>query len=203
MPTPSTFEDHRKQATLCYSDDQPARSTSGCGGTNQTSLPPPIDDPFRIEVKVPEGFHKARATGCSPGNRASPPCRSRRRSPPAKPAYVSRAETVPDPGHGIRAMSTKSPTRARGFDPACVEAALPEPRRTGAASNFLSIFCNQCCQVKMEAAPVRLGSQRAASTQHWMAASAALASSSCYFCMCCSRCLRAGAAGRVYLRDRR
>lgn len=25
-------------------------------------LPPPIDDPFRIEVKIPEGFHKARAT---------------------------------------------------------------------------------------------------------------------------------------------
>ena len=25
-------------------------------------LPPPIDDPFRIEVKVPDGFHKARAT---------------------------------------------------------------------------------------------------------------------------------------------
>src|SRR5258708_1847815 len=50
----------------------------------------------------------------------------------------------------------------------CVEAALPEPRRRGAASNSLSVSRGISVQTKMEAAPVRLGSQRAASTHDWL-----------------------------------
>jgi hypothetical protein len=51
----------------------------------------------------------------------------------------------------------------------CVEAALPEPKRRGAASNSLSADCKISVQTKMEAAPVRLGSQRAASTHRSIA----------------------------------
>src|SRR4051812_11719644 len=56
--------------------------------------------------------------------------------------------------------------RARTLSPG-VEAALPEHRRTGAPSNSLRISSATRAQAKMEAAPVRLRSQRAASTPQY------------------------------------